>query len=70
MGSRRLLIPTAYEADLADVTTNPDVVGSADRIGIAPGIVVGRLPHGGRWPQARGNHLKQTRAFPEEPQTG
>lgn len=61
-----LLIPPQHEADLARLRTNADAVAFAHRLGIAPGIVVGRLQHDGRWTQARGSHLRQSIALPEE----
>ena len=59
----RVLIPREYEADLAELTSIRDVVEFAERLGIAPGIVVGRLQHDKRWPHNRGNDLKQRFVF-------
>lgn len=59
----QVLIPREYEADLADISSAADVVQFAERLGIAPGIVVGRLQHDKRWPYNRGNHLKQRFVF-------
>ncbi len=39
------LIPTKYEADLHDLRTKSQVCEFAERIGVHPGIVVGRLQH-------------------------
>jgi HTH-type transcriptional regulator/antitoxin HigA len=35
------------------------VIDFSRRMGIAPGIVVGRLQHDGIWPQGNGNGLKR-----------
>lgn len=55
----RLLIPRSDEAALAGLTTMEDVRAFAERLGIAPGIVVGRLQHDKRWPFNKGNNVKQ-----------
>lgn len=55
-----LLIPAANTARLAGLTTDRDVEIFARDIGIAPGIVVGRLQHDGLWPWNRGHKLKHT----------
>ena len=57
------LIPERYVAELASLTTQDDVIDFAGRVGVAPGIVVGRLQHDGRWPYKQGNALKQRLAF-------
>jgi HTH-type transcriptional regulator/antitoxin HigA len=54
-----LLIPAAHAPQLALLTTNEDVVTFAEEIGIAPGIVVGRLQHDSLWGWNRGNGLKR-----------
>jgi HTH-type transcriptional regulator/antitoxin HigA len=59
----QVLIPRGYEAELADLVTLSDVEQFAERLGVAPGIVVGRLQHDGRWPFNRGNDLKQRFIF-------
>ncbi len=61
----QLLIPRQYEADLAELDTVTEVKDFAARLGIAPGIVVGRLQHDERWPFNRGNELKQRFIFVE-----
>jgi HTH-type transcriptional regulator/antitoxin HigA len=43
---------------LPTLNTKPDVIDFAERIGVSPGIVVGRLQHDGLWPWNRGNDLK------------
>ena len=61
----QILIPRSAEPELSTLNTAQDVDAFADRIGIAPGIVVGRLQHEGRWPYNRGNELKQRFVFVE-----
>jgi HTH-type transcriptional regulator/antitoxin HigA len=53
------LIPVDAEIALGDLRTNSDVVAFAKEVGVAPGIVVGRLQHDERWPFNRGNDLRQ-----------
>lgn len=53
------LIPTGHVPRLPALTTNADIVTFAEEIGIAPGIVVGRLQHDGILPWNRGNALKR-----------
>lgn len=54
-----LLIPTNYDQELRGLTTYAAVVGFARRIGIAPGIVVGRLQREGVIEYRQFNGLKQ-----------
>lgn len=54
-----LLIPPDRTSQLAGLATDSDVEGFACEIGIAPGIVVGRLQHDGLWGWNRGNKLKR-----------
>jgi HTH-type transcriptional regulator/antitoxin HigA len=54
------LIPRRYEPELAQLDTEPKVVEFAERIGIAPGIVVGRLQKEELWGWQKGNHLKRS----------
>jgi HTH-type transcriptional regulator / antitoxin HigA len=61
----QILIPRSAEPDLSTLDTSQEVEEFANRIGIAPGIVVGRLQHEGRWPYNRGSELKQRFAFVE-----
>lgn len=53
------LIPRQFEAELEYLQTDQAIVAFAERLGVAPGIVVGRLQHEKltRWNQH--NHLKQ-----------
>jgi HTH-type transcriptional regulator / antitoxin HigA len=62
--SRDILIPRAAAKELAALKTLDDVRHFADSIGIAPGIVVGRLQHDNRWPHSQGNQLKRQLTFP------
>jgi HTH-type transcriptional regulator / antitoxin HigA len=62
----QILIPRSAEPELATLNTSQEVEEFADRIGIAPGIVVGRLQHEGRWPYNRGNELKQRFVFVDQ----
>jgi HTH-type transcriptional regulator / antitoxin HigA len=59
----QVLIPRRHEADLAELTTLQDANDFAEAIGVAPGVVVGRLQHDGRWPYSKGNDLKQRFVF-------
>jgi HTH-type transcriptional regulator/antitoxin HigA len=61
--SRDTLIPRAAAKELPGLKTLDDVRGFADKIGIAPGIVVGRLQHDGLWPYSQGNQLKRQLSF-------
>jgi HTH-type transcriptional regulator / antitoxin HigA len=58
-----VLIPRADAKPLPSLRTAADVQAYADQIGIAPGIVVGRLQHDGLWPFSRGNQLKRQLSF-------
>jgi HTH-type transcriptional regulator/antitoxin HigA len=55
----QLLIPRRREAELSQLVTNADVDAFAEDIGIAPGIVVGRLQFEHRWTYNRGVEFKQ-----------
>jgi Zn-dependent peptidase ImmA (M78 family) len=59
------LIPRRYEASLRGLQTERDVVKFAGELGIAPGIVVGRLHSEGLWAWSRGNKLKRKISFEE-----
>lgn len=52
------LIPRRYEAELGGLSTPQEVKKFAQRLQIAPGIVVGRLQYDRRWPYSHGNDLK------------
>ena len=62
--SRDTLIPRADAKELPSLKTLDDVQRFADRIGVAPGIVVGRLQHDSLWPYSQGNQLKRQLSFP------
>lgn len=53
------LIPKKHESELARLETDDDVLKFAERLGIAPGIVVGRLQKQELWSWKQGNHLKR-----------
>jgi HTH-type transcriptional regulator/antitoxin HigA len=57
--SRDLLIPPAAAAGLRDLRSKSSVIDFAQRIGVASGIVVGRLQHDEIWPPQNGNGLKR-----------
>jgi HTH-type transcriptional regulator/antitoxin HigA len=54
------LIPVEHQARLHRLTTDSEVKAFADDIGIAPGIVVGRLQHDEKWGWNKGHGLKRT----------
>lgn len=54
-----LLIPPSYRGRLATLSTEADVRELADELGLAPGIIVGRLHHDGTWGWNRGNKLRR-----------
>jgi HTH-type transcriptional regulator/antitoxin HigA len=58
------LIPRRDAKDLPGLKSPEDVQAFADRIGIAPGLVVGRLQHDNLWPYRQGNQLKRQLALP------
>jgi len=58
----RLLIPPPHDSELRRLTLT-DVPEFADRLGIAPAIVVGRLQHERRMPHHRGNELRRRLVF-------
>ena len=62
--SRDTLIPRVHASELPSLTTTDDVRRFARTIGIAPGIVVGRLQHDELWGYSRGNGLKRRLSFP------
>lgn len=53
------LIPPDRVSRLRTITTDDDVKAFAREMGIAPGIVVGRLQHDKIWDYSRGNRLKR-----------
>jgi HTH-type transcriptional regulator / antitoxin HigA len=61
--SRDLLIPPQDARELLQLRSPDQVRRFAERLGIAPGIVVGRLQHDGIWTHSQGNQLKRQLAF-------
>jgi HTH-type transcriptional regulator/antitoxin HigA len=54
------LIPPQQTPELATLRSDAQVMEFAAEIGIAPGIVVGRLQHDGLWGYNRGHRLKRS----------
>jgi HTH-type transcriptional regulator / antitoxin HigA len=65
--SASFLIPKRYDSELRRLRSQDEIVAFADDLGIAPGIVVGRLQKEQilRWNQC--NQLKQRYRFADEP---
>jgi HTH-type transcriptional regulator / antitoxin HigA len=63
--SQDVLISRIDARDLPELETTVDVQRFAERIGVAPGIVVGRLQHDNHWPYSQGNELKRQLQFPD-----
>jgi HTH-type transcriptional regulator/antitoxin HigA len=61
----RVLIPARYESRMWALQVD-DIPSFAERIGIAPAIVVGRLQHEGCLPYSQGNHLRRRLRFVED----
>jgi HTH-type transcriptional regulator/antitoxin HigA len=61
-----ILIPPGHVPQLAGLATDNDVEAFAHEIGIAAGIVVGRLQHDGLWGWNRGYSLKRGLHIVEE----
>ena len=57
--SRNFLIPERYQSELAKLKSKSAVTSFAEKIGIHPGIVVGRLQHDEVIQQSWMNHLKE-----------
>jgi HTH-type transcriptional regulator/antitoxin HigA len=55
-----ILIPAQFQNELSALKTENDVCRFAKKLGIAPGIVVGRLQHDKLLPFSRLNKLKVT----------
>jgi HTH-type transcriptional regulator/antitoxin HigA len=54
------LVPKEERSGLSNLASEADVVAFANRLGIAPGIVVGRLQHEGVWSWSKGHRLKRS----------
>jgi HTH-type transcriptional regulator/antitoxin HigA len=61
--ARRLLIPDEYEAKLATLKTSSEITEFANRIGVAPGNVLGRLQFDKRLLYSDFPHLKRRFSF-------
>lgn len=61
-----LMIPREQVRRLSSLATEADVLAFAGELGIAPGIVVGRLQHDGLWGWNRGSTLKRTLQIVED----
>ena len=59
-----VLISRMNSRNLPELETADDVQRFAEGIGVAPGIVVGRLQHDSHWPYSQGNELKRQLLFP------
>jgi len=57
--ARDTLIPPRYESTIAQIKSLDAVTNFAAEIGVAPGVVIGRLQHDRYWPYATGNRLKK-----------
>jgi HTH-type transcriptional regulator/antitoxin HigA len=60
------LIPSDRAGRVRTLTTDADVEAFAQTIGIAPGIVVGRMQHDKIWDYSRGNRLKRSLQIVED----
>lgn len=58
-----VLISPREAPELPQLNSDAAVRAFAARIGVAPGVVVGRLQHDKHWPHSRGNHLKRRLAL-------
>jgi HTH-type transcriptional regulator/antitoxin HigA len=61
--SRDILIPSRDARELPRLQSADQVRQFAERLGISPGIVAGRLQHDGIWAHSRGNQLKRQLSF-------
>lgn len=61
--AQNMLIPPNAVPRLRELRSAADVTHFADELGIAAGIVVGRLQHEGLWPYRMGNDLKRRLAW-------
>src|SRR4051794_4061331 len=58
-----VMIPRRYESRFDQLHMDSDVRRLARELGVAPGVVVGRLQREGKWGWHRGNHLKAKISF-------
>jgi HTH-type transcriptional regulator/antitoxin HigA len=61
----RVLIPARYESRMWALEVD-EIPSFAEKLGVAPAIVVGRLHHEGRLPYRQGNHLRHRLRFVED----
>ena len=61
--SRDMLVPPREARELPRLQSADQVHRFAERLGVAPGIIVGRLQHDGIWFHSRGNQLKRQLTF-------
>ena len=61
------LVPPQYAKQLPMLRTNADVVSFASKVGVAPGILVGRMQHDGLLTHARMNGLKLRYSWAQDP---
>ena len=54
-----VLIPPKEAKELSQLKTDAAVRKFSANIGVAPGVVVGRLQHDGHWAHSRGHSLKR-----------
>lgn len=64
--AENLLIPSDAAQRLSFLRTDSDVEAFADEVGIAPGVVVGRLHNDGHWGWNRGNRLRRQLRITED----
>jgi HTH-type transcriptional regulator/antitoxin HigA len=62
----KILIPSRVEDELRSLLTAQDIISFADRLGVSPGIVIGRLQYERRIPYNRFTELKQRFTFEDE----
>ncbi|WP_419943970.1 ImmA/IrrE family metallo-endopeptidase [Candidatus Poriferisodalis sp.] len=60
----RELIPPKHESELGQLHSVDDVTRFARSVGVAPGIVLGRLQHMGWWKHSEGNELRWSFVWP------
>ena len=61
--ARHFLIPREHEDGLQGLRTEAEIRAFAGRLGIAPGIIVGRLQHDGLLPHRFGHRIKRRWAW-------
>lgn len=56
--ARTLIVPSSFEPELADLKTIEDVLDFAERLDVAPSLIVSRLQRDGLWRYDQGRPLK------------